>query len=621
MSVNTNCLTSPGMLLPMSGIFSALFGITSSFGLLSFIGYPGCNLIFVIPFLVIGIGIDDMFIIYSSFQKAFKEIKKEDEGEFYLQKLLVYSLSKSGVSITITSLTDVIAFLVGLTTNFRGVQIFCLYVSFAILFCYFYQLTLFSGCLCLHIKRIQKNKNSIFICVNQDSFKCSKTNNELDTANTFKNDQIELKNNSHQENNDKIHQSNKTIGKFVSNTFYSLKISLKKLLKFLITKKLGKSIVVFIYFFYLTLSLYGAFKIKEGLNLSDLVSSNSHYHSYSNINFEHFDMSPIVMLVFNKPLNYDDMNVRKKIQSFYNQALQTEGIEKIPIMVNWLDVIDLNSKINYKHNIDNLYNKFSIFQNFKNDFYIEKKQITFGNITKWENVISGSRLYVKYSNITLSSKEAIPMIKLRELCEYSELPVIAYSVVFKVFEQFDETLPNILQSFLISMEAMYLISLIFIPDLVSVFCIMISMGSIMVGLIGSMYFWGLTVNSITMIELIMSIGFCVDFTAHVVHAFIASVGNGTRDERAYKACVRVGMPIISSALSTMLGISLLAFCESYIFTTFFKTLFILMNLGIINSLLFLPVMLSIFGPNWPRHFVKIKEDENNFINHTLNEVK
>lgn len=75
MSVNSDCITSPGVILPLAGISSAIFGISSSFGLMSYLDYPGCNLIFVIPFLVVGIGIDDMFIIYSSFLFCSKQLK------------------------------------------------------------------------------------------------------------------------------------------------------------------------------------------------------------------------------------------------------------------------------------------------------------------------------------------------------------------------------------------------------------------------------------------------------------------------------------------------------------------------------------------------------------------
>jgi hypothetical protein len=54
MSINTNRITSPGVVLPAAGIFSAIFGITSAFGFLALCGYDGCTFIYVLPFLVMG---------------------------------------------------------------------------------------------------------------------------------------------------------------------------------------------------------------------------------------------------------------------------------------------------------------------------------------------------------------------------------------------------------------------------------------------------------------------------------------------------------------------------------------------------------------------------------------
>lgn len=152
---------------------------------MSIFGFYGCNLIFVIPFLVIGIGIDDMFIIYSTYLSCYQhrlkdysnkscskinsdnlEVSKKivtDEKQI-ISDLISKTLSKSGVSITITSLTDFIAFFVGITTNFKSVQIFCVYAGFAILFCYLYQITFFCGFLCLHIRRILKKRNAYLFC-------------------------------------------------------------------------------------------------------------------------------------------------------------------------------------------------------------------------------------------------------------------------------------------------------------------------------------------------------------------------------------------------------------------------------------------------------------------------
>jgi hypothetical protein len=54
MSFKSDMVTSPGIVLPFMGILSATFACTSSIGLLSLLNYPACNLIFVIPSLVLG---------------------------------------------------------------------------------------------------------------------------------------------------------------------------------------------------------------------------------------------------------------------------------------------------------------------------------------------------------------------------------------------------------------------------------------------------------------------------------------------------------------------------------------------------------------------------------------
>ena len=102
--------------------------------------------------------------------------------------------------------------------------------------------------------------------------------------------------------------------------------------------------------------------------------------------------------------------------------------------------------------------------------------------------------------------------------------------------------------------------------------------------------WGLSLNSI--IEVIMCVGFCIDFIAHLTHAFIAGIGKGSRNEPAHKACVQTGVPILNSALSTIIGVVVLRFSDSYIFLTFFTTLILIMLLGVFTSMLFIPVLLS-----------------------------
>lgn len=87
----------------------------------------------------------------------------------------------------------------------------------------------------------------------------------------------------------------------------------------------------------------------------------------------------------------------------------------------------------------------------------------------------------------------------------------------------------------------------------------------------------------------------VEFTAHVVLAFLTSLG--TREARMAAAVDRVFVPVIHGALSTLLGIIMLAFSEfEFVVKYFFVVMTALIAIGIVNGLALLPVLLSLVGP-------------------------
>ena len=41
---------------------------------------------------------------------------------------------------------------------------------------------------------------------------------------------------------------------------------------------------------------------------------------------------------------------------------------------------------------------------------------------------------------------------------------------------------------------------------------------------GLMYFWGLTIDTVTTVNLLIAIGLTVDYSAHIAHTFMTSAG-------------------------------------------------------------------------------------------------
>jgi len=66
--------------------------------------------------------------------------------------------------------------------------------------------------------------------------------------------------------------------------------------------------------------------------------------------------------------------------------------------------------------------------------------------------------------------------------------------------------------------------------------------------------------------------------------------------RVRESLYALGLPIIQGAISTILGVSALMLAGSYIFTVFFKMIFLVIVFGALHGMFLLPVLLSLFGP-------------------------
>ena len=98
------------------GVVSIGFAIASSYGLCSYFGLFYSPLMNVLPFLLLGIGVDDMFVLVNAY----------DNTNPYLSiaERLGNAMSTAGMSITVTSFTDIFAFLIGSTTSLPALRNF-----------------------------------------------------------------------------------------------------------------------------------------------------------------------------------------------------------------------------------------------------------------------------------------------------------------------------------------------------------------------------------------------------------------------------------------------------------------------------------------------------------------
>uniref|UniRef100_A0A8C6H620 Patched 2 n=1 Tax=Mus spicilegus TaxID=10103 RepID=A0A8C6H620_MUSSI len=132
-----------------------------------------------------------------------------------------------------------------------------------------------------------------------------------------------------------------------------------------------------------------------------------------------------------------------------------------------------------------------------------------------------------------------------------------------------------------------------------------------VELFGIMGFLGIKLSAIPVVILVASIGIGVEFTVHVALAFLTS--HGSRNLRAASALEQTFAPVTDGAVSTLLGLLMLAGSNfDFIIRYFFVVLTVLTLLGLLHGLLLLPVLLSILGP--PPQVVQVYKESPQTLN-------
>ncbi|XP_071944362.1 patched domain-containing protein 3-like [Antedon mediterranea] len=273
-------------ILTLLGVVSAVLGGLAANGLLLYFEVTFTAICALTPIIIMSIGIDDMYILIASWRKTNVRSSVEDR--------LSETLSEAALSITITSLTDFIAFAVGCTSVFPGVSFFCIYNAVSILFVYVYVLTFFLSCMVITGRREASNRHCIT---------CKKVvPGDVAHSSCYR-----------------ILCAGGTYNTTSSDSSHIIMVFFRDYFGPLMGKSWMKIAALLVYAMYIGFSTWGVTQLKKGLDFRDIVLKDSYVIPFQDIEQNSFQTyGPLIQIVFTEEIEYWHPDVINYIMELHN---------------------------------------------------------------------------------------------------------------------------------------------------------------------------------------------------------------------------------------------------------------------------------------------------------------
>lgn len=540
--------------LSLLGLLATFMAVGVSFGLCSAFGIAYGPVHSILPLLMLGLGVDDMFVIVQCWQNLSQEEKRLE-----LKKRMGCALRHAGVAITVTSLTDFAAFTIGASTVLPALRSFCIYSALGVVALYMLQATFFVAWFALDQTRLEDHRNGLFWCYKHKNWtpnKCS----QYDLCQMFF---------------DKIYS----------------KYLLKKPVKALV---LVVTAVVF------GTSIWGVTNLRQEFNPVWFIPQSSYLFQFLSRAQTFYPEAGERGTVYLGALNYSQE--LPKI-GYLTQAMREN--EYISFVDSWYDLmIDYTNKSTGEDITGQSLNE-SFFNKAMSEFLYSPSGSRFqnyfhfdGNLTAMEPAppILASKFDYSHRSLDGPSEQIPAMDQTKDLVKSANFSDFAapIAMMYSSWETDKIIAFELVRNLSLALVAVFVMTLILIANIVSSIYVLLCVLLTLVDVMALMTWWDLTIDTVSCINLVLCIGLCVDYSVHIALHFMQV--KGTRDERVQRTVKEMGPAVINGAFSTFLAFILLANSDSHVFESFFKIFFGVFIYGVFHGLVFLPVLLSLIGP-------------------------